>query len=818
MKFIKQFQSGVRSLTSQRFQDLLIKEGYPFYPVVSTIWKESEKRLLVIMESVDKSDIRNGKFLNLARSDRDVLMNPISHLMPHLLDRAIQIRNDWSGSVQDNEFAFAAVNFNAYKTHDLSPGLQDAKYREFAARVTKVIGYLKPTHILCCGFTATSYLLDSISHPEKEHSYVKNGWVFPAKFGEVDTLFCPTIDLDTICSPPSSSEEESEEDSYAVTDLLYFVCRNAANLLLGYNPHSLRKVLVSYKLVDTISKFDKLMARLRDSEEPIAIDSETQSLETIHNKIYFMQFCCDGKTGYVLPIDHPHESNPFSAEERDYIRTTLGEFYAEDRKAHLKTLVFQNGMFDMRVFRYQLKVKFIHHTVHELTAAEQLLDENIGHLTKIKLRDGTSYVSCSYQNLKNMLCLYENDFYYDESRKVNKSNRGKIGSLPVDDPDSLLYSAADVVFPWHMSKMQLLRAEHTRIRLGPNEARISYGEMYKTHLHNIMKAVCVSISHMEENGSPVDLAYLKHLMSKGSPIITKITEIDHDFKEFPNVKKAESVIMAKLGRSTGSLFAGYSTNMFSLAKKAHLESLFFEVLNLDAVSFTDTGARAIDKVFIKQYSADHPEVKMFGEYVQATKLYSTYIKGWYKKLMSSLDTAKNHFLRPGFGFFTIVTGRLNSFNPSLQQVPSRGKMAPIIHRMFAAPPGCLNFSGDLNAAECRGASVLAGDEAYAAAFKVGQKMRRQYMLTPTEEVKKSLKTDGDIHLVSVKLFFGKVVEKSHPLRSAVKAVVFGVLYGKSARSLGVSLKEDEISGLMDERRKLVAELKSLKEKSDGPRS
>jgi hypothetical protein len=36
-----------------------------------------------------------------------------------------------------------------------------------------------------------------------------------------------------------------------------------------------------------------------------------------------------------------------------------------------------------------------------------------------------------------------------------------------------------------------------------------------------------------------------------------------------------------------------------------------------------------------------------------------------------------------------------------------------------------------------------------------------------------------------------------------------VLYGKSSRTLGQGLKEEEISGLMDERRKLMAELRSI---------
>lgn len=118
------------------------------------------------------------------------------------------------------------------------------------------------------------------------------------------------------------------------------------------------------------------------------------------------------------------------------------------------------------------------------------------------------------------------------------------------------------------------------------------------------------------------------------------------------------------------------------------------------------------------------------------KLLSTYVKGWYKKLMSTMDSSKDFILRPSFGFFTIVTGRLNSFFPSLQQVPSRGPLAPIIHEMFVAPVGHMSIQWDFNAAEVRKASVLSGDPGVAESFKIGQKLRRMLIrevVTPDME-------------------------------------------------------------------------------------
>ena len=55
-----------------------------------------------------------------------------------------------------------------------------------------------------------------------------------------------------------------------------------------------------------------------------------------------------------------------------------------------------------------------------------------------------------------------------------------------------------------------------------------------------------------------------------------------------------------------------------------------------------------------------------------------------------------------------------------------------------------------------------------------------------------LKTEGDIHIQNCFRFFGKWVEKSDPLRDAIKAVVFGVLYGKSAATLGNDTKRNDL--------------------------
>jgi hypothetical protein len=46
-------------------------------------------------------------------------------------------------------------------------------------------------------------------------------------------------------------------------------------------------------------------------------------------------------------------------------------------------------------------------------------------------------------------------------------------------------------------------------------------------------------------------------------------------------------------------------------------------------------------------------------------------------------------------------------------------------------------------------------------------------LIELDDLAKRMKREGDSHIASVFRFFGKWVEKTDPLREAVKAVVFG---------------------------------------------
>lgn len=74
-----------------------------------------------------------------------------------------------------------------------------------------------------------------------------------------------------------------------------------------------------------------------------------------------------------------------------------------------------------------------------------------------------------------------------------------------------------------------------------------------------------------------------------------------------------------------------------------------------------------------------------------------------------------------------------------------------------------------------------------------------------------LKQRGDIHILNVHRFFGIWVDKAHKLRDAIKAVVFGVIYGMSSKTLGNNIyakdkavAAEELKALEKRERELMA--------------
>ena len=204
---------------------------------------------------------------------------------------------------------------------------------------------------------------------------------------------------------------------------------------------------------------------------------------------------------------------------------------------------------------------------------------------------------------------------------------------------------------------------------------------------------------------------------------------------------------------------------FNLNSPQQLGKVLFETLGLRAGKKTQRGY-STDAETLEHLIDDHPAVEKILDYRTYVKFNSTYIDGLLRKVD---ETGRVHSFFDQTG---TATGRISSSEPNLQNIPVRTDLGREIRRAFVAREGMLLVDADYSQIELRVLAHMSGDEAMTDAFVRGQ----------------------DIHARTASEVYGVPMEEvTHAMRSASKAVNFGIVYGISefglARNIGVSRKE-----------------------------
>lgn len=724
------------------------KQSYNIACFADADWPKAKNRFLSIFQHVPTDDIKNKRLISTKE---------LEYTYTQFFK---QVRATARLYEDIPDFSYAAINYNNEKTSGLKDDELAEKNSEFAQRVIDFIHKLKPTHVLISGTTAQTYLFKEL-FPEVDHIEYKRGWVF-----EKDGIkYTCTLDLFRILL----------FDELANT--VGFAFQHAASLMLGRNPFDLSAITPEYKYIKTVKDFDDMLEDMYSSKY-VGYDLETKSLTVYDNKIYTAQFATSNHPtlGYVLTLDHPQ--TPWNKEQIVYFKKKLRQFFFKKGKPFLITY---NGMFDLRITRQCLKMPIINRDCWELMAGEHELDENVNKLTNA--------YNIPQGNLRACLCRYNNDFYFRNA--FTKEDRATIGNIAPDDPDFLKYGSADAVFAVAIFKMQLKRASYIKVA-----NKVPYKPLFINHMIRVMSATAHVLSHLRQDGSYIDMDYMEKLRNPAiSPLAVRLHEIEKEMYAQEPVKKANELLCQKEGFRSKSLFGSSAPSawLLSLSKPEHRAVLFFDSMKLKPISYTKAGAPAVDDVFKEAYKYSDYIVSLYSDYTDTNKLLNTYVKSWNKILtLTDTDAIKDHRLRPDYAFYNVLTGRLGSRNPSLQVIPQHSDIAKYIKRAFTAPPGYMLIHYDYNAQELRTWGIVSHDDNIANTFRAGQRLRQQYIKNPTKENKDLIKKKGDVHALNVKTFFNKEVDKKHPLRTAVKGVIFATIYGMSPKSMGEQIKQSDI--------------------------
>jgi DNA polymerase-1 len=204
---------------------------------------------------------------------------------------------------------------------------------------------------------------------------------------------------------------------------------------------------------------------------------------------------------------------------------------------------------------------------------------------------------------------------------------------------------------------------------------------------------------------------------------------------------------------------GYANDEFNISSPGQLADVLFNKLKLPAKGIKkgktgySTAASELDKL-----RGQHPIIDLITQYREVTKLKNTYID----TLPKQVD--ENSRLHTTFGLTNAQTGRLNSSDPNLQNIPIRTDLGRRIRTAFVAGKGKRLISADYSQFELRLAAVLAGEKEWIEAFNRG----------------------ADIHTMTAAQVYGREPEDvTKQMRHAAKAVNFGTMYGQGPHALSL---------------------------------
>ena len=204
---------------------------------------------------------------------------------------------------------------------------------------------------------------------------------------------------------------------------------------------------------------------------------------------------------------------------------------------------------------------------------------------------------------------------------------------------------------------------------------------------------------------------------------------------------------------------------FNLNSPQQLGEALFDKLGLPPRKKTKRGystdAETLES--LRPYSEVVDDILKYRTYA---KLLSTYVEGLLKAL------GPDGRIHSTFIQTEARTGRISSTEPNLQNIPIRTELGSRLRGYFVAGAGMTLVDADYSQIELRILAHITGDEAMQHAFLSG----------------------ADIHRsTAAKIYHLPEENITHELRSAAKAINFGIMYGKGAfslsRDLNVPVKE-----------------------------
>lgn len=199
---------------------------------------------------------------------------------------------------------------------------------------------------------------------------------------------------------------------------------------------------------------------------------------------------------------------------------------------------------------------------------------------------------------------------------------------------------------------------------------------------------------------------------------------------------------------------------FNLNSPKQLGEILFQRMNLPVIRKTASGAPSTDEDVLSKLARDYPLPELLLEYRGLAKLKSTYTDKLPKMINATTGRVHTRYAQAA-----VITGRLASSDPNLQNIPVRSAEGRRVRTAFVALKGKI-VSADYSQIELRVMAHVSNDENLQRAFAQGE----------------------DIHRATASEVFGvALADVSSEQRRAAKAINFGLIYGMGEFGLASSL-------------------------------
>ena len=199
---------------------------------------------------------------------------------------------------------------------------------------------------------------------------------------------------------------------------------------------------------------------------------------------------------------------------------------------------------------------------------------------------------------------------------------------------------------------------------------------------------------------------------------------------------------------------------FNLNSPKQLGEILFEKMQLPVVRKTASGAPSTDEEVLNRLALDYPLPARILEYRALSKLKSTYTDKLPKMINPSTGRVHTRYAQAA-----VITGRLASSDPNLQNIPVRTAEGRRVRTAFVASGGKI-VSADYSQIELRVMAHMSDDV----------------------NLKRAFTEDLDIHRATASEVFGVELEEvTSEQRRAAKAINFGLIYGMGEFGLASNL-------------------------------